>query len=435
MATDAQIQANRQNATKSTGPKTEKGKAKSRLNALKHGGRARTIDVMPVLPHEDPRELEERIQTWIDDWQPRNAIERELVRRGARLSWMLERGERFEAAHLAQRVRLAQRQAGPAAGASAKQMKRVHDLGRKLFYEYRQGMFFAPRPPWVDEPAVFVAGLEETRAGCRWLLDRWGELRTMMERNATWKKRDVYRFLRLLGKQGFEAILDPELNAIFVAFDVIEPGSAELMWEEYRTGLADREQGFCWATAWRELGPRPADKPGAVAVLWEVIQGRIERLNRIAAEFEQIAAAEAAEAADRAAFDPSPAFERHRRHQASLGRELLRTVDTLRRLRKVDVGPILDAAEDQLREEPGGEVEECENATIEAKLESTQEPVIETVTSTFSNCEDDERSRSAAAQGDLSLDEILILAVSSDHSKDHKRNGSPSHEVDSNDRE
>ena len=61
MATDGQIQANRRNAARSTGPKTKEGKAKARLNALKRGGRARTTDVMPVLPHEDPRELEEQI--------------------------------------------------------------------------------------------------------------------------------------------------------------------------------------------------------------------------------------------------------------------------------------------------------------------------------------------------------------------------------------
>ena len=100
------------NAAKSTGPNTEKGKAEDRLNALNHGGRAKTTGVMPVLPHEDPKQLEERIQTWIDDWQPRNALERELVLRAARLSWMLERSERFEAAHLAHRVRLAGRRPG-----------------------------------------------------------------------------------------------------------------------------------------------------------------------------------------------------------------------------------------------------------------------------------------------------------------------------------
>ena len=33
MATDAQIRANRENAAKSTGPKTDDGKARSRLNA------------------------------------------------------------------------------------------------------------------------------------------------------------------------------------------------------------------------------------------------------------------------------------------------------------------------------------------------------------------------------------------------------------------
>src|SRR5256885_16033959 len=61
MATDAQIRANRKNASKSTGPKTEQGKAKARCNALKHGERARVVGAMPVLPHEDPRELERRI--------------------------------------------------------------------------------------------------------------------------------------------------------------------------------------------------------------------------------------------------------------------------------------------------------------------------------------------------------------------------------------
>jgi hypothetical protein len=46
------------------------------------------------------------------------------------------------------------------------------------------------------------------------------------------------------------------------------------------------------------------------------------------------AAEEAAEMPDRAAFDPSAGFERHRRYRTSLGRELLRTLDTQRKLRK-----------------------------------------------------------------------------------------------------
>ena len=51
-------------------------------------------------------------------------------------------------------------------------------------------------------------------------------------------------------------------------------------------------------------------------------------------ELEEIAELEAEEAADRAAFDPGAGFERFAHRQAALGRELLRTVEELRRLRK-----------------------------------------------------------------------------------------------------
>ena len=46
MSTPKQIAANRRNAQKSTGPRTTAGKAKTRLNPLKHGLTAETI----VLP-------------------------------------------------------------------------------------------------------------------------------------------------------------------------------------------------------------------------------------------------------------------------------------------------------------------------------------------------------------------------------------------------
>ena len=111
------------------------------------------------------------------------------------------------------------------------------------------------------------------------------------------------------------------------------------------------------------------------------------------AEFEEIAELEAAEAADRAAFDPSPAFDRHRRHQASLGRELLRTVDSLRRLQKLDVEPSTDVDSEVTADAEEGKAEACENATNEAKVESTEEPVIEEVKSILCNYEDHDRTQ------------------------------------------
>ena len=134
-------------------------------------------------------------------------------------------------------------------------MKVVNDLGRKLFYDYRPGKFSSPSPPWADEPTAFVAGLEATAQGSRWLLDRWGEIRTLMERDAGWLPADVYRFIRLLGKNGYEAIHDPELNAIFLAFEVYDPGAAGTLWKVCRERVPDRDPAFHEQTVSRELWP------------------------------------------------------------------------------------------------------------------------------------------------------------------------------------
>jgi hypothetical protein len=60
MATAAQIEANQRNAQKSTGPRTEEGKNRSRLNALDHGCRANLM----VLPTEVFGEYENELKAW-----------------------------------------------------------------------------------------------------------------------------------------------------------------------------------------------------------------------------------------------------------------------------------------------------------------------------------------------------------------------------------
>ncbi len=52
----------------------------------------------------------------------------------------------------------------------------------------------------------------------------------------------------------------------------------------------------------------------------------------------KIEADEADERYDRAALDCSPAFERHRRYQSARHRELIRTLETLRKMRKEELG-------------------------------------------------------------------------------------------------
>ena len=87
-----QIEANRRNATRSTGPNTEEGKYRSRRNAIRHGLSAETV-VEIVEDIEDYRGFEAAI---IADYDARTAVERELVLRLASLLWRLRRATAIE---------------------------------------------------------------------------------------------------------------------------------------------------------------------------------------------------------------------------------------------------------------------------------------------------------------------------------------------------
>lgn len=81
------IEANRLNATKSTGPKTTEGKARSSQNALKHGLTART----PVVLEESADEFRAFAEALLADLRPRGAMQQVLVERIIVISWKLRR--------------------------------------------------------------------------------------------------------------------------------------------------------------------------------------------------------------------------------------------------------------------------------------------------------------------------------------------------------
>lgn len=66
MATEKQIEANRRNAQKSTGPRTDDGKRQSRRNALKHGMAGAGV----VLPEEAAGAIARRKEQWRDEYRP-----------------------------------------------------------------------------------------------------------------------------------------------------------------------------------------------------------------------------------------------------------------------------------------------------------------------------------------------------------------------------
>jgi hypothetical protein len=72
-----QIEANRRNALKSTGPTTPEGKERSSYNAVRHGLTAETV--IAVLESSDDYEAFEA--TVISDYNAETAVERQLVLR------------------------------------------------------------------------------------------------------------------------------------------------------------------------------------------------------------------------------------------------------------------------------------------------------------------------------------------------------------------
>src|SRR5215210_4564934 len=93
MASKKQIHANRQNALKSTGPKTPEGKASARLNATKHGLLSQEV----LIPGEDEAALKELGERLRAELEPVGELESLYVERIIDTTWRLRRPSRVEA--------------------------------------------------------------------------------------------------------------------------------------------------------------------------------------------------------------------------------------------------------------------------------------------------------------------------------------------------
>src|SRR5579883_2987615 len=164
---------NRQNAQKSTGPKTQEGKARSRRNAMKHGLRAEILS----LPNEDPAAIQARVDSWNDYYQPRNPAEEHLVDECVRATVLSDRCHRAQDAIVAQRIREAE------ANWENKQEDEVERL----------------KSTFKDDPATAVRLLIRTAHGCRFLLARWRALGEILRRAGCWSEDQCNEVVRLLG--------------------------------------------------------------------------------------------------------------------------------------------------------------------------------------------------------------------------------------------
>ena len=129
MTSPKKAQSNRQNALKSTGPRTLEGKAAVRLNAVKHGLLSQDV----LLPGEDEAALKELGEGLREELQPIGELENLLVERIIASTWRLRRLGRVEAGifafelygELAERAR---KEAGKYSRTETKVMLGGHEL-------------------------------------------------------------------------------------------------------------------------------------------------------------------------------------------------------------------------------------------------------------------------------------------------------------------
>ncbi len=87
MSSQKQTDANRRNAEKCTGPKTDAGKAKSSQNAFKTGIDSKS----EVMPNENRAELDELTADFHRDYNPLGSGERALVDTLIKMEWLNRR--------------------------------------------------------------------------------------------------------------------------------------------------------------------------------------------------------------------------------------------------------------------------------------------------------------------------------------------------------
>ena len=173
MATEKQIEANRLNALKSTGPVTVEGKSASRLNAVTHGLTA----ILPDAVEQSRAELDGRKAEWRPELRPEGDFQESLFEQIVVESIRVERCQNTFLALCTQHGRRA---------------KVEWDADRR-----RDAATLAAG--LAKNPRVVAERLAATPHGCDLMTELWRGLRASLDRHKAWTDNQRSMALDLLG--------------------------------------------------------------------------------------------------------------------------------------------------------------------------------------------------------------------------------------------
>ncbi len=170
IVSEARIRANRLNAQRSTGPKTEAGKGRSRRNALTHGLSAEVAR----LPEDDAA---------IGAGAGAGPVAPPLDWPG----WLAE-----EVAVIASKLRRSDRLEGRLRERVAHRAEHHWDDDRRLEAEFLGSGI-------ARDPAAVARSLRMSPQGCDWMIERWSLLARAADRDGTWTAEQTALAFDLLG--------------------------------------------------------------------------------------------------------------------------------------------------------------------------------------------------------------------------------------------
>ncbi len=161
------------NAKKSTGPKSEAGKANSRKNALKHGLTAKVL----VMPNEDPVKIAAREDHWNDYYNPQSPGAQHLV-------YLC-----VASTILTDRVAIAHH------GEIEKQVIKAEEC----WLNEKSDLLEDLKTLLLDSPALGYRMLRREAIGCGYLVARWRFLDKIFHERGFWSKEECDEVIRLIG--------------------------------------------------------------------------------------------------------------------------------------------------------------------------------------------------------------------------------------------
>ncbi len=335
MVSEAQIAANRRNAAKSCGPKTEGGKQIARMNALSHGLTAQ----IAMLPEEDVAEYEARREDFFEIYKPRNGVEVAQVERTVYLWWQLLRVGRAQSAQLCAYARTAESET------KAREASETIALTHQLLMPGREARWGGSEisssktagegqgahgfgEKGFQHPAFIVIRLEFQRDGCRWLYGQWNELSVPLDEGRAWQAVECFKAARLLGMQPESVIAIGDLAEFLRPCVALAGGRIELAKETWALlAPPDAEDGWELLRVQLELKGFETDAESARHELRSMVRKQVERLAPRLERHEEVAEILEMLGPDLHTFDSSPRGEKIRRYE----RDTQRTIDRLQR--------------------------------------------------------------------------------------------------------